>query len=294
MPPLRIADEDFLKEAIRTACLLEATARKPGNVHAAADFADMSFEDFVKSANRTAPVLAKASMMSLGLIIEAALIANHASVGKNTNLGIVLLIAPLAAVPLDVPLREGVRKVLNETTVEDAVRVYQAINVIQPGGMGEVPEQDLSQKPTESLLAVMQRAAERDLIAAQYANGYELIFDECLPWLLTRKADFAKGWEEIIQSLFLRLLSRHADSLIVRKNGPELAAEVSQRAEAVLEAGWPHTEIAREQFGQLDRWLREDGNRLNPGTTADLVAAALFAALREKILKSPFQFRLSL
>lgn len=294
MPPLRIADEDFLKEAVRTACLLEVTARKPGNVHAEADFPDMSFEDFVKSANRTAPVLAKASMMSLGLVIEAALLANHVSVGKNTNLGIVLLIAPLAAVPLETSLREGIDTVLRATTVEDAIRVYQAINVVQPGGMGEVPEQDLSRKPTESLLAVMRRAAERDLIAAQYATGYQLIFDECLPYLKTRKTDFSKGWETIIQSLFLCILSRHKDSLIARKNGPSAASEVSAQAAEILEAGWPDTESSRELFTRFDRWLRSEGNRLNPGTTADLVAAALFAALREKMIDPPFQFRVSL
>ncbi|MCA9040632.1 MAG: triphosphoribosyl-dephospho-CoA synthase [Planctomycetaceae bacterium] len=294
MSSLSISDEDFLTEAIRTACLLEATARKPGNVHAEADFDDMTFEDFVKSANRTAPVLAKASMMGLGLIIEAAILATQGSVGKNTNLGIILLIAPLASVPMQHSLQEGIPAVLNDTTVEDAIRVYQAINVLHPGGMGKVSEQDLSQKPTETLLEVMQRAADRDLIAAQYATNFELIFNFCVPYLAERASEFAKRWEEIIQTLFLKILSQNRDSLIARKNDQEVAEKVSLRAEEILQAGWPETEISRELFIKFDRWLREDGHRLNPGTTADLVAAALFVALREKIIDSPFQFRYSL
>ncbi|QDU80547.1 triphosphoribosyl-dephospho-CoA synthase [Polystyrenella longa] len=294
MQPLSIADETFLMEAIRTACLLEATARKPGNVHAEADFENMCFEDFVKSANQTAPVLAKASMMGLGLIIEAALVATHSSVGKNTNLGMVLLIAPLAAVPMATPLQEGIASVLSHTTVEDAVRVYQAINLVQPGGMGKVSSQDLTEKPTKTLLEIMKLAADRDLIAAQYASHFELIFDFCFPLLEERADEFSSKWEEIIQTLFLKILAENPDSLIVRKTNMETAQEVSQRADDVLNTGWPATETSRELFTQFDRWLREDGNRRNPGTTADLVAAALFAGLREKIIDSPFQFRYSL
>lgn len=122
-----------LAEAIRRACVLEASAAKPGNVHPRASFPDLTFEDFVRSAEAASPVLARAAELGVGRAIFQAIEATRAVVSSNTNLGIVLLIAPLSAVPLDQSLRDGIGNVLERLTRDDAVWVYRAIRLAQPG-----------------------------------------------------------------------------------------------------------------------------------------------------------------
>jgi triphosphoribosyl-dephospho-CoA synthase len=191
----------------------------------------------------------------------------------NTNLGILLLLAPLAAVPEGAPLRDGLRRILDGLSVEDARAAYEAIRLANPGGLGRVAEQDIAEEPTQTLRQVMALAAERDLIALQYVNGFAQVFEEGVPAL--RQA-FAEGasLERAIIACQLHLLARHPDSLLARKRGPDEAAEVSRRAQLVLAAGW-------ETLDEFDGWLREEGHTRNPGTTADLVAACLYVALAE-------------
>jgi len=282
-----LAAESFLTEAVRWACLLEATARKPGNVHPEASFDNLEFEDFVKSANVVAPILAKSSLFGVGLAIESSVMATQAKVAKNTNLGIILLLAPLTAVPLDTPLETGIEKILEELSVEDAKRTYWAINSANAGGMGEVPEQDLSQSPTVTLREAMKLASNRDLIAAQYEHGFELLWSFGIPFLEERKKEFRESWERVVLELYLTILAQHPDSLIARKCGFETAEDVSRRAQEVLDAGWPDEGSGKTKLEQFDAWLREEGNRRNPGTTADLTAACLFAAFREQHLTPP-------
>lgn len=268
---------------IRTACVLEATARKPGNVHPQASFNDLTYEDFVFSADAIAPILARAKVLGVGRAIFDAARATNERVGRNTNLGIILLLAPLAAAPDDVPLTDGIGAVLAGLTVDDAELAYRAIRVAHPGGMGHVEVQDISQRPTETLLEVMRLAADRDLIARQYAENFSIVLEFGLPYL-AGATDFDRQWETAIVGLQLELLARYSDSLVARKCGRETAEEVSRRADAVLKAGEPGNHEARIELDTFDRWLRADGNRRNPGTTADLITAALFAAFREGYL----------
>jgi triphosphoribosyl-dephospho-CoA synthase len=281
---MRSAAELDLHDCTALACIWEATARKAGNVHPRRSFSDLTYNDFVVSAVAIAPVFAAAQGEGAGSLVLRAIQATRRVVGSNTNLGIVLLLAPLAVARPGAPLREALPAVLDALTVEDSQRVYQAIALASPGGMGEVAEQDVRSQPTLPLREVMALAQERDLIARQYVNGFREIFDNGIPALLHG----LEAWgnlEEAIIGAQLTLLARHPDSLIARKCGLAQAEQASERAQAVLKAGWPNRPAGLRQFAQFDLWLREQGNRRNPGTTADLVTACIFAALRDNKMK---------
>ena len=269
-----------LTDAIRRACVLEATAAKPGNVHPNASFADLTYADFVRSADAVAPVLARTAEIGVGQAVFEAIRATRAVVSSNTNLGIVLLLAPLAAVPLSQTLKAGIGDVLNQLTRDDAVWVYRAIRLAQPGGLGSADAEDVSAEPTGTLREVMQLAADRDGVAAQYANQFAWVLDEGVSFL-NSVSDFAEQPEPAVIELQLRLLAAHPDTLIARKCGIAVAQEVSRHAQDVLESGGLQTDIGRRRLQDFDNWLREEGNRRNPGTTADLITACLFAALRD-------------
>jgi triphosphoribosyl-dephospho-CoA synthase len=198
----------------------------------------------------------------------------------------ILLLTPLAAAPQTINLADGVEWVLSETTQEDARLVYQAILLASPGGIGRVDEQDVAGEPTMTLRQVMALAADRDLVARQYASGYQEIFHEVLP-LIRESLQGGHPLETAIIAAFLGTLARHPDSLIVRKAGRDVALSASSKAAEVLQAGWPGTSESHHRLQELDAWLRSRGNQLNPGTTADLVTAALFVALWDGTIPLP-------
>src|SRR5262249_43524847 len=157
---------------------------------------------------------------------------------------------------------------------------YEAIRLADPGGLGRVPEQDVRDEPTQTLRQVMALAAGRDLIARQYANGYEQVFEEGLP-ALRHALGSGAALEGAVIACHLCLIARHRDSPGARRRGPAEGAEAGRRARQVLAAGWDTGRGDGGELGQFDGWLREDGHARNPGTTADLVAACLFAGLRD-------------
>lgn len=280
------SDDRQLEHCVRAACILEAAARKPGNVHPQAAFADLCFDDFVHSADVIAPILARTGELGVGAAVLEAVAAIRQCVGKNTNLGIVLLMAPLAAVPDGTPLVDGIAPVLRGLTVHDAQLVYRAIRTANPGGLGTAPQADVSTEPAISLLEAMRLAADRDSVAAQYAANFRLVLQFGVPKLATAP-DFRQNWEQAIVRLHLELLAECPDTLIARKCGRATAEQASAAARDVLAAGWPESAAGQRRIAEFDRWLRADGNRRNPGTTADLVAASLLAAFRERIIPLP-------
>ncbi len=270
------------------ACVLEVSAPKPGNVHRLRDFDDVRYVDFLLSAAAAAPALDRAVERTLGETILDAIERTRRVVATNTNLGIVLLLAPLAAAHAEDDLRAGVSRRLDSTTVTDADLVYRAIRLARPGGLGSVAEEDVAGSPTRPLRDVMALAAERDLVARQYRDRFADVLDLGVP-ALSAHLDGDGAVEDAVVACHLRLLATLGDSLIERKAGAATSGEASRRARAVLDAGWPRNERARALLDDLDRWLRSDGNRLNPGATADLTAASLFVALREGILRIPIR-----
>lgn len=264
------------------ACLYEVTAPKPGNVHRGADFEDMTFFDFVTSAIAITPAFEAANSQPVGKTVFDAISATRTAVNKNTNLGIILLLAPLAAVPDEVTINNGIKNVLDSLTTEDARLVYQAIRLASPGGMGQANEHDVNAKAPDDLLVAMQAAEDRDLIARQYTHGFSTILESIVPDLA--ESNESMSLSDAIVYTHVRQMARMPDSLISRKLGDELATESADRAAQALVAGEPGSESYLQAIGELDFWLRSDGHRRNPGTTADLIAAALFVCLREGMM----------
>ncbi|MDP7277570.1 MAG: triphosphoribosyl-dephospho-CoA synthase [Planctomycetaceae bacterium] len=275
-----------LVEHIRFACLLEATAAKPGNVHPRASFADMTYTDLIGSADAVAEILATASDRGVGRTVLDSVNATASVVDCNSNLGIILLLAPLAAVPRDVPLATGIATVLENLDDVDADCVYQAIRLARPGGLGEVVSHGVATPPRISLMSAMNLATAHDDVAACYTDHFSRILDWSLNEL-PRGQQFLQNWSQSVVRLSLRILADHPDTLIARKCGMATAVEASRRAACLLASGWPRQDRSPADLEAFDAWLREDGHRRNPGTTADLVTATLFAALRDGIIQSP-------
>jgi triphosphoribosyl-dephospho-CoA synthase len=265
------------------ACILEATARKPGNVHRFADFDDSTYLDFILSAAALVGPLDRASRIGVGTAILEAVEATRRLVTTNTNLGMILLLAPLAAVPSGEGLRDGVARVLDRLTVDDARLAYRAIRLARPGGLGNAPEQDIADEPTVTLLEAMQLAADRDSIARQYVTGFHDVFELTVPALGEALAG-GQSWESAIITAYLKTIAHLPDTLIARKCGPEAAREVSHRAAELIGSADGLPPAAHRDF---DAWLRSDHHARNPGTTADLVAAALFVALHDRTIPLP-------
>jgi triphosphoribosyl-dephospho-CoA synthase len=263
------------------ACLFEAAVPKPGNVHPAAEFSDLTHAELVAAALAIGPPLEQAVGRPLGRTILAAVEASRGVTRSNANLGIVLAMAPLAAVDGDQPpTSPGVARVLAGLQPSDAVAVWEAIALARPGGLGRVARHDVAGPPPADLLDAMRSAAPRDAIAELWAESYETLL-EGLVADLRRDLTCGLGIEASIVRGFLRQLARRPDSLIARRHGPAVAADVSARAAAALAASedrWQAASVA------LDEHLRAPV-RINPGTTADLVAAALYILLRDPVLR---------
>lgn len=264
------------------ACLLEVAAPKPGNVRPGAPFGDATFEHFLASAAAIGPVMASADEKGVGATALAAVRACRRHVPVNTNLGIILLLAPLAraATRTNADLRASLREVLRGLTLDDAVDAYAAIREAIPGGLGSVPDQDVHAEPTVTLREAMALAAGRDSIAREYVTDFAITFEAAAPSLLAARGTLP-GWPDAIAQAYLELLDQIPDTLIARKLGDAAANEVSRAAADVLAAGGIHTARGRGAAAELDRRLRDPGNRRNPGTTADLIAAGLFVVLGE-------------
>jgi triphosphoribosyl-dephospho-CoA synthase len=296
-----------ISNCLELAMLLEVTASKPGNVTPTASFAGTRIEHFLASAvaaeswfeeaaRRGTAVLEnklRVSDVGMGQIIkDCAAAINEWQKGGNTLLGTVMLFVPIAVAAGMTPteenfgfdfllLRENLRLAVESTTAEDAVRLYEAIDVAKPSGLGEAPDLDVTDpasktrllKENVSLYEVFKIAAGYDDICSEWVLNYTITFDSAYPYLT---AQLERGdLNAAVVHTFLKVLSEHPDTFIARKVGVEKAREVSLDARKVLELGGLETPEGRYNIRELDRRLRESGNLLNPGTTADLTAAAL-------------------
>jgi len=280
--------------AAQMACLLEVSAPKPGNVNRLHNFADLRFEDFLWSALAIGPAMEAAVKTRVGQTIWQAIHDTQQVVNTNTNLGIVLLLAPLAKAATQLvnsqeqngdpqdqlkQLRGKLGKILGSLTVEDARMAYAAIRLAQAGTLGQVGEGDVTEEPKIGLLEAMALAQERDAIAREYVSGYAISFEVGYPALAKAYQESGELSMAIVQA-YLTILSQVPDTLIARKRGSEMARQVSQWAADALAIGGALTPEGQETLVNLDRLLREPENHsLNPGTTADLTCAAIFLYL---------------
>jgi triphosphoribosyl-dephospho-CoA synthase len=265
--------------AAQLACLLEASAPKPGNVSPGRHFSDARYEDFLASAAAIGGPLSGVGTRPLGATIRLAIDATARWTRSNTNLGVVLLLAPLARAAEGVaPLRDALRTVLAATSVDDAREVYAAIRQAAPGGLGRAAAQDVTDEPTMTLLDVMQLAADRDGIAREYATAFEVTFGTGAPALDRARRDGLR-WNDAVVETFLTLLAARPDTHVMRRGGAALAEEASRLASAALAAGGVRSPDGRRAVDDMDRALRDARHIGNPGTTADLTAAAIFVVL---------------
>jgi triphosphoribosyl-dephospho-CoA synthase len=281
MKPL---EPDRIAWAVHIACLLEVCADKPGNVTWGKDFWDTRFMDFMASAVAIGPAFQDVGVSSVGEIILRAARDTRQLVSTNTNLGMILLLAPLAkAVDLAHPqgLRRGVHEVLEALTVDDARRAFEAIRLMAPGGLGHPDRYDAHEADVDiTLREAMGLAQDRDAVAREYVTDFEITFELGYTTLYRLWMDGHRLSDSIVQTA-LTILSRVPDTLVARKEGLAAAQDVSRQAGQVLQAGGVFSDRGREALRQFDDAIRDDEHRLNPGTTADLIAATLFVFLTD-------------
>jgi triphosphoribosyl-dephospho-CoA synthase len=264
------------------ACLLEVSAPKPGNVSPDRHFHDTRYEDFLASAVAIGPALAAAGERPLGATVRAAVEATSRWTRSNTNLGIILLLAPLAraAQRTTGALRPAVAEVLASTTVSDAAEVYAAIRLARPGGLGAAASEDVAAVPTVALRQAMALAAERDSVAREYVTDFAATFEIGAPAVRAARGD-GLAWADATVEAYLQLLAALPDTHIARKLGRAAAEDVSRTARAAVDAGGVRSPAGRQALASFDRALRDPANTRNPGTTADLTCAALFVVILE-------------
>jgi triphosphoribosyl-dephospho-CoA synthase len=254
------------RAAFLRACTLDVTVRKPGNVSVVSPGHGMTASQFIAGARAAAAALFERAA-PVGRRIERAMHASLAAAGCNTNLGIVLLCAPIAAAESDggSALHSRIEAVLHALTIDDARAAFRAIAAANPGGLGHASEQDVHSEPSVNLLEAMALAAPRDTIARQYGNGYRDVFEALA--LLPGAADIPAA---SVQRVFLHWLARWPDSHIVRKHGEVVAHTVMRAAQ-----GWLQTEDpgAQPRWALWDTELKNAG--INPGTSADLTVVTL-------------------
>ena len=246
----------------------------------------MTANDFIRSAELSAPYLTDETL-TLGEKIYYAVAATHKELNCNTNLGIILVCAPLLhacqGASGDLSLRTRLARVLEDSTQADARWTYRAIRMAAPAGLGEAPEQDVREEPTITLKQVMAIASDRDRIAWQYTNTYADIFDFAIiryHSVLGRWGD--ESWAAV--AVYVDLLRNIADSHIERKYGNRFTRMVKDRMALLHEelCKTDRPEQLKQQFQDVDREFKSAG--INPGTTADLTVATLLAVRLELLL----------
>lgn len=261
-------DAPLIGTLYRAACLAELDALKPGNVHAFAPGHRMVMGDFVTSADVSAPALARQGA-GIGPRIRDGVAATMATVGQNTNLGILLLCAPLAVAA---EREQTVSAALGSLDGADADAVFAAIRHANPGGLGRADRHDVAAAAPVSLLAAMAEAADRDRIARAYGDGFADVAAIGLPALdAARSQGLDPSW--CTSAVHLAYLRSVPDSHIARKAGWDTAEAVRREVGAIL-AGLDLAARPVAPLLALDAALKARG--LNPGTSADFTVATLF------------------
>ncbi len=277
-----------------TSCHGELTALKPGNVHIFANGHRMEVSQFEAAAQAAAPIIADPNL-TVGQRILKSVRASFDASGCNTNLGIILLCAPLAhaagtpSAAMD--LRQRLRDILFSMNVQDAIDAFDAIRHANPAGLGEAADADVYEPPKITLRDAMACAADKDRIANAYVNDFADIFDFGIPTLESaKKLAKLENCDEAfaITTLHMSYLAKFPDSHIRRKHGNETALEVQNEALRRTQLWSPLTRPDTfDSLIEFDTWLKH--RELNPGTTADMVVATLFADLLSKSLLNRFK-----
>jgi len=299
---------EHIAKCLELAILFEVSADKPGNVNLITGFEGTRYEHFLASAVAAAPFFKLAAergiAVSLGemhvcdvglgeIIRDCVREVNGWQNGGNTLLGTIILLSPIAVAAGMTPfekedmfdvyeLRKNLQNIIAATTPMDAVNVYEAIRIANPSGLNKAPELDVNDpdsinritKENISLYEVFKIAAEYDNVCSEWVNNYPITFNIAYPYL-TEQITKGESLNKAIIRTFLKVLSRFPDSFIARKVGIDKAKQVSVRAQEILELEHIDASTSKELLKKFDLELRQSDSLLNPGTTADIIAAAL-------------------
>lgn len=258
------------------ACLSEVEALKPGNVHIFADGHGMKVSDFVQSAEASAAVIAL-TKHGLGRRIYYAIEQTLLRVNCNTNLGIVLLCAPIIQTALwhgKVQFQDSLISVIREADQSETVWLFEAIKLANPAGLGVSSQYDVNEAPNCTIYEAMAASASRDFIGLQYQNGFNHLFHEGLPVF----AEAMRQWDNPIwatTAVYLYWLSHYPDSHIARKYDESLAINVQQEASSYYETFMRQSnpKLGMASLLGFDQSLKV--RNINPGTSADLTVATI-------------------
>lgn len=296
---------DFISRCLELAILLEVSGYpKPGNVHRTADFSSTTFEHYLASAVSIAPSFRKAaergikvsegeivvSEIGVGYLIKDAVKRMlESQSGGNTLLGAIIILAPIAVAAGIVSsnfslskLRQKIRGVVESTTSEDACEVYDAIALVNPGGLNKSKKFDVRDPESKkkimdedvTLFDTFKIASSYDSIASEWVNNYPITFDLGYPYLVKQLEKNGKINTATVHT-FLKILAEVPDTFISRKVGQAKAESISEEAKEVLNQGGLKTPLGRNLLSKLDNELRDQNNNLSPGTTADITEAVL-------------------
>lgn len=269
----------MIAEAFIAACRTELAAPKPGNVHVFADGHRMTVDDFLVSADAASEPLSMPGA-SVGRRIFEAVAATHHAAGSNTNLGIILLCAPLArASELRDPLAQSIKRVLRELSREDAEWAFKAIALARPAGLGTAPVHDVNAIADCTLLEAMAAASDRDRIAYAYISDFEDILSAGLARHRGAVAQGGPAWWPAT-AVFLGFLATIPDTHVARKHGQATALAIRDEARAFAAT---QAELPLDRLLAFDSSLKARG--INPGTSADLTVATLFAVELSNVLR---------
>jgi triphosphoribosyl-dephospho-CoA synthase len=309
MPKTSSAEiSEYVAACLQLAVLIEISTPKPGNVNPKANFHKTNYEHFLASAVAAVPTFKTAAMQGIR-VAERKISISQVGVGRiikdaikristwqhggNTLLGTVILLSPIAVAAgetlkennntLDLEkLRKNIKAVITATTPEDAAALYEAIDIAKPGGLNKVPKFDATKPYAKqellethtTLLDVFKISAEYDSISSELANNYSITFDTALPFLKKQLETQESIYDGTVHT-FLKILADNPDTLIARKVGWKKAKCISNQAGQILQLGGLKTNKGRDALAKFDKNLRDSENKLNPGTTADLITATL-------------------
>ena len=267
---------DNLQNAYLFACRKDIELIKPGNVNIKSPHSDTNAEDYLESSLLSSKELFKPDY-SLGERILNSIKITRSKIKTNTNLGIILLCAPIIHACIyfnNLTMREGIKKTLSSSTVKDTQDLCMAINISAPGGLGTREIYDTASKPTVNILEIMNHSASYDRISYQYSHDYSDIFDFIIPRLvfLNKKHN---SLDISLSVMFMEILAKIPDSHISRKYGNKIAKKTSNNASdllKILDREYSPDYLA-DRLNNLDYEYKKKG--INPGTTADLLVASL-------------------
>lgn len=314
-----------IAQALQISCLLEAAADKPGNVSPKKSFDDLNYSHFLISAAAVFPAFLNIRNRGVGEMIYQGIKETHSLINTNTNLGILLLTAPLASAYVNLrekkeeeffdkqalefenlhrdnkfgietkssflnALRKELKLILDNLDKNDADFAYRAINLSKAGNLDKVEKGDVSQKPDLNLYQAMKLAEKRDNISYEYVNNYQIIFEFAFPKFIENMKDI-DSIDNLIIKTFLEILAEYPDSLIARKYDLKTAEKVSLRTKMLLDK-LRNIEMNSHKavvlIDEFDKYLRSENRKYNPGTTADFITAVIFLSILvygKKIIK---------